>query len=270
LWVQLAQACQHSRVGHVTDPLGRQRLEGTSRRPFGQEGLDCRCCPIGGLGRGSSRLRGRGPASGPSPGADVAACRSMRLIRFPSWSMTAARQLSRHCWVDVDLVALPPSAGAARAMRGNRRRRARVTHVPSRSRACSRQVSARAHVEEAAMGALRCVEILVPSRCTRSRPAGRGPASGERAFAGGGAWCPSTALEQRCPGHRTPCGVISRQARHTRSPWVSSHASGGAAPIDRGTERRWDTNDCRQLHPVVEAPSRRAHRGIGQNHIPEE
>jgi len=78
-----------------------------------------------------------------------------------------------------------------------------------------------------------------------------------------------TAVEQRGPGHRAPCGVISRHARHTRSPWVSSHASGGAATVDRCTEGRWDTNDCRQLHPGGETPSRRAHRGMGQNHIPE-
>jgi len=78
-----------------------------------------------------------------------------------------------------------------------------------------------------------------------------------------------TAVEQRGPGHRDPCGVISRQARHTRSPWESSHASGWAAPVDRCTKRRWDTNDCRHPHPVGEAPSRRAHRDIGQNHIPE-
>jgi len=79
----------------------------------------------------------------------------------------------------------------------------------------------------------------------------------------------STAVEQRGPEHRAPCGVISRRARHTRSPWVSSHASGGAAPVDRCTERSWDINDCRQPQPVGEAPSRRAHRGIGQNLIPE-
>jgi len=56
---------------------------------------------------------------------------------------------------------------------------------------------------------------------------------------------------------------------YTRSTWASSQASGGATPVDRCTGRRWDTNDCRQLHPVGEAPSRRAHRGIGPNHIPE-
>jgi len=78
-----------------------------------------------------------------------------------------------------------------------------------------------------------------------------------------------TAVEQRGPGHRAPCGVISRQARHTRSSWVSSHASGWVAPVDRCTERRWDTKDCKQLHPFGEAPSRRALRGMGQNHIPE-
>jgi len=156
---------------------------------------------------------------------------------------------------------------------GNKRRRARVSHVYSRSRACSRQVSARAHVEEAAMGTLRNVGIRVPNRCTRSRPAGRGAASGERVCAGGAvlprASAARTAVGQLGPGHRAPFGLISRQARHTRSPWVSRHASGGVAPVDRCTERRWDTKDCRQLHPVGEAPSRHAHRGMGQNHIPE-
>jgi len=78
-----------------------------------------------------------------------------------------------------------------------------------------------------------------------------------------------TAVEQRGPGHRDPCGVISRQAKHTRSPWASSQESGGAAPVDRCTKRRWDTSDCRLLHPVGEAPSRRAHLDIGQNHIPD-
>jgi len=145
----------------------------------------------------------------------VAACRSMRLIRSPNGSMTAARQLRRHCSVDEDLVDLPPRARAARAMRGNKRSRARVAHVCSCSRACSRQVSARAHVDEAAMGILRSVGIRVPSRCTKSRPAGRGPASGERACAGGGAVLPRasaarTAVEQRGPGHRVPFGLISR------------------------------------------------------------
>jgi len=87
-----------------------------------------------------------------------------------------------------------------------------VSHVCSRSRACSRQVSARAHVDEAAIG--------------------------------GGC-------------------VAQGQCRQYRQ------ASGGAATVDRCTERSCDTNDCRQLHPVGDAPSRRAHRGIGQNNITE-
>jgi len=45
----------------------------------------------------------------------------------------------------------------------------------------------------------------------------------------------SNAVDKRGPGHRAPCLVTSRQARHTRSPWVSSHESGGAAPIGGGT-----------------------------------
>jgi len=158
-------------------------------------------------------------------------------------------------------------------MRGNKRKRARVSHVCSQSRACSRQVSARAHVDEAAMGTLRSVGIRVPNSCTRSRPAGRGPASGELACSGGAvlprANAARTAVEQRGLGHRAPCGSDFPAGQATRSPWVSNYASGGVAPVDRCTERRWDTMDCRQLHPVVEAPSRRAHRGMGQNHITE-
>jgi len=42
----------------------------------------------------------------------------------------------------------------------------------------------------------------------------------------------------------------------------------GIRPSRTGfTERRWDINDCRQ--PVGETPSRRAHRGMGQNPIPD-
>jgi len=68
------------------------------------------------------------------------------------------------------------------------------------------------------MGTLRSVVIRLPSRCTRSTPAGRGPASGERACARGAVFPRASAASS---------GVISRQARHTRSPWASSHASGG-------------------------------------------
>jgi len=121
-------------------------------------------------------------------------------------STTADRQLSRHSWVEEDLFALLLLVGAARGMRGNRRRRARVSHVCPRSRACSRQVSARVHVEEAAMGTLRSVGILVPSRCPRSRPAGRGPASGERTCAGVGVpQCQCRQYRRGAPWSRVPC-----------------------------------------------------------------
>jgi len=56
-------------------------------------------------------------------------------------------------------VAFPPRAAAASASRGKRRRRARASHVCSRSTACSRQVRARAQLEEAAMSTLRSVGI---------------------------------------------------------------------------------------------------------------
>jgi len=79
----------------------------------------------------------------------------------------------------------------------------------------------------------------------------------------------STTVERRGPGHLFPCGVFSRQARHTRSRWASSQASGGPTLVDNCTERKWDTNDCRQLHPVAEPPSRRAQHDIWKNQIPE-
>jgi len=44
-------------------------------------------------------------------GPSVAACRCMRTFNYPKGSITAVSQLSRHCWVDVDVVALPPRAG---------------------------------------------------------------------------------------------------------------------------------------------------------------
>jgi len=48
--------------------------------------------------------------------------------------------------------------------------------------------------------------------------------------------------------------------------WPCNQLSCGAEPADRCTERRWEIRDCRQPHPVDEAPSRRAHRVMGQNH----
>jgi len=78
----------------------------------------------------------------------------------------------------------------------------------------------------------------------------------------------SSAVEQHGPGHRAPCGLISRQARHTRSPWVSSHKSGGAAPVDRCTDRRWDTNDCRQLTSSVRPPRGVRTAALGRTTIP--
>jgi len=62
-------------------------------------------------------------------------------------------------------------------------------------------------------------------------------------------------------------GVFPWHAMNTRRPWASSHASGGATPVDRCTNRRLDTNDCRQLHHIGEDPPRRTHRG--NKHIPE-
>jgi len=91
---------------------------------------------------------------------------------------------------------------------------------------------------------------------------------------GGGAVLPRvsdarTAVEQRCPGHRMTCVDIPRHAKHTRRPRASSQAFGGPTPVERCTQRRWDTSDCRQPHPVGEDPSRRAHLGIQQTHMPD-
>jgi len=91
---------------------------------------------------------------------------------------------------------------------------------------------------------------------------------------GGGAVLPRASaarspVEQRGPVHLSPFGDITVQAEHTQRTWASSQASGGDAPVYRCGERRWETSDCRQPHPVGEAPSRHAHRGIGQNHMPD-
>jgi len=58
------------------------------------------------------------------------------------------------------------------------------------------------------------------------------------------------------PGTPAGCGPAAR-------------FSGGAEPADRWTERRFLTRDCWQLHQVGEAPSRRAHRVMGQNQMPD-
>jgi len=103
-----------------------------------------------------------------------------------------------------------------------------------------------------------------PGLLGEARPVASVPAPGARVTQGQGRQYRRGATWSRAPRPlwgNFPAG----QAR----PWVSSYASGGAAPVDKCTERRWDTNDCRQLHPVGEAPSRRAHRGMRQNHIPE-
>jgi len=166
---------------------------------------------------------------------------------------------------------LAPRAGAARAIRGNRSGRARVSHVCSLSTACNRQVSARAHVDEAAMGTLRSVGIRVLSRSTRSRACWERPGQWRAYLRRGGRIAQGQSRQYRLgatwSGAPRPLWGNFWAGQARRSPWVSSHASGGAAPVYRCTERRWDTKDCRQLHPVAEAPSLRAHRGMGQKHI---
>jgi len=146
--------------------------------------------------------------------------------------MTAARQLRRYCWVEGELFAFPARTVAARVMRGKMRRRSWVSHVCSRSRACSRQVSAREHVEQAAIWTLRSVGMRVPRGSTRSSPARRGPASSECACAGGrcfpGPVAPVLPWSSVVPGSAPLVGIPSgkpstpggrgRQARHPAGP----------------------------------------------------
>jgi len=207
----------------------------------------------------------RGPTAG--------AARLTRETRSSRGSRTDDRQLRRHCCGEEDRVAFPPRAGATSAMRGKRRSRARASHVCSSSIACSRHVRARAQLEEAAMGTQRNVGICVPA--FGGYPGPRGAArTGESVFAPGEADIPaaraaSIVEEHRRPGHRDPTADSSWQARHTRRLWARSQLSGGAEPADRWTERRWLTRDCKQPQPVGEAPSRRAHRSMGQNQMPD-
>jgi len=119
------------------------------------------------------------------------------------------------------------------------------------------------------MGTLRSVAIRSPSKGTKTRPAVSGPASGERCFEGGAvlprASAASTAVQQRGPGHRAPFEVISRQARHTRSPKVSSHASGGAAPVIGAPSGGGIPTTAGSSTSRLGPPPRREHLGIGQN-----
>jgi len=90
LWVQFAQACKHGRIGCITDTIGRQDLEGPSTSRA-RTAAAVRSEALG----GSSRLRG--PTLARVRGPSVVACRWMLAISSSNGSMTAARQLSRHC-----------------------------------------------------------------------------------------------------------------------------------------------------------------------------
>jgi len=79
----------------------------------------------------------------------------------------------------------------------------------------------------------------------------------------------NNAEEHLGPRHLESTAEKSWQARHTRMLWACSQLSGGAESADRWTERRWEIKDCRKPHLVGEAPSRLAHRGMGQNHMPD-
>jgi len=91
LWVQFTQAFQHGRVGCITDTIGRQELEGPSTSRA-RTAAAVRSEAWGEAAAVSAALlwaRVRGPS--------VVACRWMLAISSPNGSMTAAKQLSRHC-----------------------------------------------------------------------------------------------------------------------------------------------------------------------------
>jgi len=102
----------------------------------------------------------------------------------------------------------------------------RVSHVCSRSTACSRQVRARAHVEDGDGDVYSCKRM-------RSRPDGRGPAGGECACPGGGALpianAASTAQEYR--GEHTHAKVVRLPGRRLAGPrWQIGAPSAGETP----------------------------------------
>jgi len=124
-------------------------------------------------------------------GHSAGAARFTRATSSSKWSRTDDRQLRRHFCVGEARVVFPPRTGAASAIRGKSQRRARATHVFSGSVACSRQVRARAPLEEAAMCSMRSVRICLASSWRISKPWGGSPDSGQRVCAGamGGASC---------------------------------------------------------------------------------
>jgi len=105
-------------------------------------------------------------------GLSAGVARFTRATNSSRGSRTDDRQVRRHCCVEEARVAIQPRAGAASAIRGKRRRRARASHVCSGSAVCSRQVRARAQVEEAAMVTLRSLGSCVASSWRMSRPWG--------------------------------------------------------------------------------------------------
>jgi len=143
-------------------------------------------------------------------------------------------------------VACPPGAGAASAMRGKIRRRARASHVCTRSMACTRKFRARPQLHEATMGTQRCVGMRLARNLRISRPGGGGgPANGERGCAGGGGryflppTLPPPPRITSGPGTLTPpltvCGRPGKRAgcgpaasfRAGRSPWKGGPNGGG-------------------------------------------
>jgi len=82
------------------------------------------------------------------------------------------------------------------------------------------------------MGILRSVEIRVPSRCTRSRPARRGPASGERACAGGG----GRVAQLQCRKYRC-VAMWSRAPRPLRGYFPAGQAYTEPIGVERGVRR---------------------------------
>jgi len=247
-------AGQRGRVCRITDPIRRQELDGapSSRRARTAAAVRSEAWGKAAAVPGAAALLWARVWE-PSVFANL----WMQAISSPKGFMTAARQLSRQFlgrrrWRQL---ATPRGCGKCDAGEDEKGRQGIKCLVPLQGLQQAGQCpDARAECRD--RDPAQCGDAC-PRTCTRSKPAGRGPASGDTPVLG--RWCypgpvppvPPWASRPRAPRF---CGDISWQVRHTRRHWPSIQASGGAEPVDRCTERRWETSDCRQAHPVGEAP----------------
>jgi len=121
------------------------------------------------------------------------------------------------------------------------------------------------------MGTPRSVGIRVPSKCTRYRPAGRGPASGECAW--GGACCPGS-VPPVAPWNSVVPGTAPHAGIFTGMPGTNG-SRGRQAMRPAGPPRSVDapsgvgTPTTASSPTTSVSPPRLAQRCIGKNHIPE-